>query len=207
MTFRILITVVFIISMSAYSQDQINLKELTQSSVENTNLIERWWKATKNNFSFIHETGKNDLYLMGYAYHDRNTYTKEKLSELNEGAFGLGYGRSVLNESGNSEMLYLMAHLDSHKDVQINAGYAWLKNFKIYREIKFGLGYSAFLVSRSDFAGRFPLPFALPMVTCDFGKVTVNGILIPKLNNGINNGNVFFIFAKFSWDRKKQATF
>ena len=166
----------------------------------------RWWDAVTNNFSDIYHEGNNDLYIMGYAYHDRRTYTLEKLKDLNEGAYGLGYGKSKDNIKGNTEMLYLMAHLDSHKDVQVNAGYAWLKKFQVVENFRVGIGYTAFLVSRTDFAHRIPLPFALPLVAIDIGKASINAILIPKLNDGINNGNVLFIFGKFTWNSRKRNT-
>jgi palmitoyl transferase len=173
------------------------------SFAEEANFAKRWWESSKATFKDIKNEGQNDLYVMGYAYHDRSTYTPEKLKDLNEGAYGIGFGRSKVNEKGNTEMLYAMAHLDSHSDVQVNAGYAWVKKFSFVGSFKVGIGYTAFLVSRSDFAGRIPLPFALPMATIDVGNISVNAILIPKLNDGINNGNVLFIFAKFAWDQKK----
>ncbi len=198
MKFSILILAIFLTSMPVNSEDQI-----VETSATNQSFIKRWWSATKDNVSKIYNEGNDDFYLTGYAYHDRWTYTKEKLNDLNEGAYGGGLGRSIINAKGNTEMLYVMSHLDSHNDVQINAGYAWARKFKIAGDFKAGLGYTAFLVSRSDFAGRFPLPFALPLVTLDIDDVSIMGILIPKLNDGINNGNVLFIFAKFTWERKK----
>lgn len=200
MKFSILIIVFFISSISAYSQDHV---EATQAE---TNFAERWWNASKNKVTKIYDEGKNDFYLTLYAYHDRFTYTREKLEELNEGAYGFGFGRTILNEKGNTEMLFAMTHLDSHSDVQVNVGYAWVKNFSFIGNSKLGVGYAAGLVSRSDFANRIPIPFALPLGTIDFGNGSVNMILIPKLNDGINNGNVLFIFAKFSWDQKKVIT-
>ena len=199
MKFSILILAFFISSLSVYSQDHV---EGPQSE---TNFAERWWNASKNKVTRIYDEGKNDFYLTLYAYHDRFTYTPEKLEELNEGAYGFGFGRSILNEKGNTEMLFAMTHLDSHSDVQVNVGYAWVKNFNFIGSSKLGVGYAAGLVSRSDFANRIPIPFALPLGTIDFGNGSVNMILIPKLNDGINNGNVLFIFAKFSWDQKKRT--
>lgn len=198
MKFSILIFAIYLAFAPAYSDDQT-----PETSPDTQNFVKRWWYATRNNFSKIYNEGNNDLYLTGYAYHDRWTYTKEKLRDLNEGAYGGGFGRSLINENGNTEMLYLMAHLDSHSDVQINAGYAWAKKFSIAGDVKVGFGYTAFLVSRSDFAGHFPLPFALPLVSLDIDNLSIMGIIIPKLNDGINNGNVLFLFAKFTWERNK----
>ncbi|MBC7428550.1 MAG: hypothetical protein H7336_08070 [Bacteriovorax sp.] len=200
MKFSILILTIFIISMSCFSQDQA-----AADSQSSQNFAVKWFEATKNKFVTIYDQGQNDLYVLGYAYHDRNTYTKDKLKNLNEGAYGLGLGRSIVNEKGNTEMLYAMFHLDSHKDLQVNIGYAWVKKISVIGNLKVGIGYTAFLVSRTDFAHRIPIPFALPLATIDIGNASLNAILIPKLNNGINNGNVLFLFGKFTWGRKKEA--
>ncbi|MEA9355613.1 hypothetical protein SHI21_05360 [Bacteriovorax sp. PP10] len=214
MKLSILILAIMFTSMSSFSQDQVveeqnelAEKEHVETSQASQNFAQRWWNASRNKVTRIYDEGKNDFYLTLYAYHDRFTYTPEKLKELNEGAYGFGFGRSILNEKGNSEMLFAMTHLDSHSDLQVNVGYAWVKNFNFIGNSKLGVGYAAGLVSRSDFANRIPIPFVLPMGTIDLGNGTVNLILIPKLNDGINNGNVLFIFAKFSWDRKKEVTF
>ena len=190
----------FVVSTQSYSQEQTS--EVTPEQ-KDQNFAKRWWNASKNKVSLIYNEGSNDIYVTMYAYHDRFTYTPEKVSELNEGAYGLGFGRSRDNEKGNTEMLFAMTHLDSHSDVQVNAGYAWLKKFKLSKNFRVGIGYAAGLVSRSDFYGRIPIPFALPLGAIDFKRFSLNAILIPKLNDGINNGNVLFIFGKFSWERNK----
>jgi palmitoyl transferase len=204
--FTILTLAICLMPMTLHSQDQGTEKEnqiTTETTGPKQNFARNWWESVKNNFSLIYHEGQNDLYLSGYAYHDRNTYTKEKLSELNEGAYGSGIGRSKININGNTEMLYAMTHLDSHKDVQAEVGYAWVKKFNVFSDFRLGIGYTAFIVSRSDIAGRIPVPFALPLATMDIKNVSINAVIIPKLNNGINNGNVVFFFAKFSWDKNK----
>lgn len=201
----IIFIIALMVSVSSFAEEKVveeKSLEQTEAPQESQNFAKRWWNASTNRLTKIYDEGRNDFYLTLYAYHDRFTYTSEKLKELNEGAFGLGLGRSIVNESGNDEMIFAMTHLDSHSDIQVNVGYAWVKKFHVMENLKFGIGYAAGLVSRSDFAGRIPIPFILPLGTIDFGKGTLNVILIPKLNDGINNGNVLFIFAKFSWDRK-----
>lgn len=201
----IIFIIALMVSVPSFAQEQVveeKAPEQTEVPQESQNFAKRWWNASTGRVSKIFDEGKNDFYLTLYAYHDRFTYTSEKLKELNEGAFGLGLGRSIVNENGNDEMIFAMTHLDSHSDIQVNAGYAWVKKFHVMENLQLGIGYAAGLVSRSDFAGRIPIPFILPLGTIDFGKGTLNIILIPKLNDGINNGNVLFIFAKFSWERK-----
>src|SRR5262245_44929769 len=46
------------------------------------------------------DKGRNDLYLPFLAHHGRKTYTDQRISEFNEEAYGLGYGRSVVTDRG-----------------------------------------------------------------------------------------------------------
>jgi palmitoyl transferase len=184
--------------------DRLDAKEHVDKSLPSQSYVKRWWNATKGTVSEIMTEGDTEVYLPMMAYHDRNTYTPDKIKELNEGAYGLGVGKTKVNEKGNTEMLYVMSHLDSHGDVETNAGYGWVKKMKVVGDVKVGIGYAAGLVSRSDIAGRIPVPFAFPMGTIDVGNASINAILIPKLNGGLNHGNVLFIFGKYTWEKKKK---
>lgn len=144
----------------------------------------------------IYRNGETEVYLSGIAYHDRSSYGADKIAELNEKAYGIGFGKSITNENGNYESIYAMAFLDSHSDPQYNVGYMWQKIFKLNRGNSVGVGYTAGVMSRADIANRFPIPFALPAASLNIGKVSLMAVLIPKLNGGINHGNVLFIFAK-----------
>src|SRR5712664_887413 len=82
------------------------------------------WQEAKDRISTIANDGADSIYLSGWAHHGRNTYTRERLDELNEKSWGGGYGRTYRNASGNDESLYFMAISDSHKKPQLMGGYA-----------------------------------------------------------------------------------
>ncbi|MFM9883320.1 MAG: phospholipid:lipid A palmitoyltransferase [Burkholderiales bacterium] len=140
--------------------------------------------------------GKNELYLSGYAYHDRHTYAADRIRELNEHAWGLGFARSVEDADGDTHAIYALVFRDSHFKFQKVAGYQWQTYWRISDGWKAGAGLSVFLFSRSDVANNFPLPFALPAVSLRYRQVALYGTFIPKVSrNPGGNGNVGYIFG------------
>lgn len=181
---------------------EADLKEISDKSADKKGMVGRWWGSVKDNIKTIAKEGTTEVYLPVIAYHDRSTYTPDKVAQLNEAAVGVGIGKSLKNKKGNTEMVYAMVHLDSHAQVELNVGYGWLKNFQISENTTVGIGYSAGVISRKDINNHIPLPFILPMASVEYGKkFSVNGVLIPKLNGGINHGNVVFLFGKYEFDK------
>jgi lipid IVA palmitoyltransferase len=148
----------------------------------------------KNNLKTVYENGETRLIIAGYAYHDRSTYTAQKLKDLNEKAWGIGLERTLVNERGNRESVYAMMFMDSHNDLEPTVGYEWQTPLRLTSGTKFWVGYSAGLTMRSDFS-YVPVPFIFPTAGFSVGKLNIKAVLIPKLNGGINHGNVLFIFG------------
>jgi palmitoyl transferase len=185
-----------------FDSKKADLSEVQDSTGDKKNIVSRWWEGVKGDVSKIVKEGTTEVYVPSIAYHDRSTYTPDKVKALNELAIGVGVGKSIKNENGNTEMLFAMVHLDSHSDVEFNAGYGWQKNFQVSDKTTVGIGYAAGVISRKDLASYTPIPFVLPMASVEYGKkYSVNGVLIPKLNGGINHGNVLFIFGKYEFDK------
>lgn len=175
-----------VIELHANNENQIENKKSTYV---------QWWSSTKENANHILNQGKTLIYISLVAWHDRNTYSPESIDQINEKAYGLGVGRSIINKNGNKEALYLNAHLDSHGMVEVESGYSWQKIFRPSNNIKIGVGYSAGLTSRTDIADRIPIPYILPLASIEYAdSISLEAILIPKLDNGINHGNVVFIY-------------
>ena len=125
------------------------------------------WAKTKATLTNIAEEGRWDLYLSGYAYHGRDTYTEQRIKKLNEKAWGAGIGKTVRNEKGNDESLYFMAVRDSHMRAQWMAGYAyqWIRQINIGSHLEVGAGVTALLMRRSDWFGGVPFPAVLPIAS------------------------------------------
>ncbi|WP_045097302.1 lipid IV(A) palmitoyltransferase PagP [Legionella fallonii] len=140
--------------------------------------------------------GDTDLYLSGYAWHNRYIYSREKIRTYNEAAWGGGLGKSIFDEKGNWHGLYALAFLDSHKNVEPAVGYAYSKILQVNKDIKVGIGYSVLVTSRTDINHNIPFPGAVPWATLFLGKVSVAAAYIP---GNSKNGNVLYIVGKYTF--------
>jgi len=171
----------------------ISMSAMAQQSDENS-----WWQSFKNRATEIADQGTDDLYVSGLAHHGRSTYTKEKLNQLNEHAWGLGYGKTLRNERGNDESLYGFVLKDSHRHPQYMAGYAyeWIMPIP-HTPLELGLGGTAMLMSRQDYFGSIPFPLALPMASIGTKKARIMFAYVPRLSANKNNGDVLLVFGRF----------
>jgi palmitoyl transferase len=146
-----------------------------------------------------YQQGQDQLIVTGYAHHLRSTYTEEKLRDLNENAFGLGWGKWTEDPDGDSHSVFLMAFHESHRKVQINLGYAYQTYWGPRSGLQAGLGYTAMIVQRPDIASGVPIPALLPVASLRYGQASLMGTFIPTLNGGINNGSVLFLFGRYDF--------
>lgn len=140
--------------------------------------------------------GDNDLYLSGYAWHNRYIYSQEKIKHYNENAWGGGLGKGLFDEKGNWHGLYFLTFLDSHSHLQPCAGYNWLKIFQLSNDLKAGIGYSILVTSRVDINHNVPFPGAVPWASIFFKKVSLAAAYIP---GNSSNGNVLYVVGKYSF--------
>ncbi|WP_290973358.1 hypothetical protein [Herbaspirillum sp.] len=155
------------------------------------------WQSTKDHVSNIWDKGDDAIYLSGVAHHGRGTYTKEKLNELNEHAWGLGYGKTLRNEKGDDESLYGLVIKDSHRHPQYMAGYAYEWVFPIaHTGLELGLGGTAMLMSRQDYFNSIPFPVPLPLASIGTKKGKLMFAYVPRLSANKNNGDVLLIFGR-----------
>lgn len=155
-----------------------------------------WLQRACNRVDQIWTTGTNDLYVTGWAWHNRSMYTASKIREFNEAALGGGYGRGIYDEDGDWQGLYAMAFLDSHSRVQPVAGYGFLKTAHLSPNWRLGAGYTLFLTAREDIFSYIPFPGILPLVSASYRDATLFATYIPG-NEGA--GNVLFVFGKWSF--------
>ena len=155
-----------------------------------------WVQSGCNRLQQIWHQGDTDLYLSGYAWHNRWTYTRDKVDTFREVAWGAGLGKGLFDEDGDWHGLYAMAFLDSHSDWQPTAGYGFQKIGRVTQNIRVGAGYTAFLTSRSDMFGRAPFPGALPLVSVGYRKADLFATYIPGARGA---GNVLFMFGKVTF--------
>ncbi|WP_034348539.1 hypothetical protein [Noviherbaspirillum massiliense] len=167
-----------------------------------------WWQTVQDmgqgareRVENIYDTGKLDVYFSGYAYHGRSTYTRERLHELNEEAWGLGIGKSIRNAKGNEESIFLIGISDSHCYPQIMAGYAYQWMWSVGQSgLEVGAGLAPMLVSRRDYFGGVPFPAVFPIASVGTQNFKMLASYVPRLSSNKGNGDVLFLFGKVSFD-------
>lgn len=138
--------------------------------------------------------GDNELYVTGYAWHNRSSYSQQRIESYNENAWGGGLGKSFYDEDGDWHGLYAFGFLDSHKNVEPVAGYAFLKMASLTSHIKAGAGLSLFVTARPDIFNNIPFPGALPWLSLTIHRATLSATYIPGAQGA---GNVLFLFGKW----------
>ncbi|WP_058534197.1 lipid IV(A) palmitoyltransferase PagP [Legionella saoudiensis] len=178
------------------------LFSLTAFSAEKTENCSHWltfFKPVCQRFHQIWTEGKTDLYISGYAWHNRYTYSPKRIREkkYNELAWGGGLGKGFFDERGNWHGLYAFAFLDSHKNVEPVVGYAHLFVASLNKDIKAGLGYSVLITARPDIMHNIPFPGAVPWAGFFIHRVSLKAAYIPGSSS---NGNVLYMVGTYTFD-------
>lgn len=156
-----------------------------------------FWEQAKNRLSQIWYHGRGDLYIPNYAWHNRWTYTADKLPSYNELPWGGGMGKGIWDEHGNWQGLYAIVFLDSHKNVQPMGGYGYLFTLHPTENTGIGLGFTLMMTARPDILNNAPFPGALPLLSFNYKDLMVLGAYVP---GGQNIGNVLFLMTKLTLD-------
>ncbi len=161
-----------------------------------------WWQQAQDQIGIIYREGETDLYVPGYIHHGRNSYTTERLTELNEkNAWGLGLGKTVRNARGNEESIYLLGVNDSHYKMQWMAGYAYQWSAPVaHTPLEASVGLTAQLMSRHDYFGAIPFPLALPLASIGTRGNRLMVSYVPRLSKNKNSGDVLFFFVRLRLD-------
>ena len=138
--------------------------------------------------------GKNELYISGYAWHNRYYYDSDRLHRYNEKAWGGGVGKSFYDENGNWHGLFAIDFLDSHKYPEPAVGYAFLKVFHLSENARIGGGYSVLATQRPDIFHGYPVVGVLPWMSISYQRLSVSATYIPGSRN---IGNVVYAVAKW----------
>ena len=155
-----------------------------------------WPKRACQRLHQIWTQGETELYVTGYAWHNRYIYDPERVGSYNELAWGGGIGKGFYDEKGNYHGLAAIAFLDSHKNIEPAAGYVYTKIFALSEHTRFGAGYALLVTQRSDIFDGIPFPGLLPWLTFTYRKASVSATYIPGSQNV---GNVLFLTTKWTF--------
>lgn len=138
--------------------------------------------------------GQTEIYLPLHTHHLRSAYSRDKIDSFNEETYGLGIGRGSYDQDGDWHGLYVMGFRDSHSKPEYMAGYAYKTYWKLAGELKAGLGYTAFLTTRSDIGHYTPIPGILPIASLEYRQFSLDTTYVP---GGKGSGNILFFWGKF----------
>ena len=180
------------------AQDSSAVVQDKRTVVQKNTECQKWRAWPKHFCHRLHQIwyqGDTELYMTGYAWHNRYTYEASKIDRYNELAWGGGLGKGFYDEDGDWHGLSSFAFLDSHKNVEPVAGYGFIKILRLNENTRLGAGYSILVTSRVDIMHGIPFPGALPWLTFTYRRATLAATYIPG-TTGI--GNVLFIIAKLT---------
>ncbi len=158
-----------------------------------------WWVETKRTAVDIADNGNWDLYLSGYAHHSRTTYSDSRIRKLNEKAWGGGFGKTIRNDKGNDESLYVLLLRDSNSHPQWSAGYAYQWIHPLQGNVEVGAGFSALFLRRTDWFDGWPFPAVLPLASIGVQQAKLMATYVPKVSTRKGKGNVLLLFARFEF--------
>jgi palmitoyl transferase len=155
-----------------------------------------WLDRACTHISDTWTEGGSDLYLPLHTYHLRSAYSDEKIDSFREDNWGLGYGRSRYDASGNWEGLYGMVFLDSHSKPEpiVGYGYEWMWGDR--RAWHAGIGYTALVTARSEIGHYTPIPGLLPIASVNYRDFSLNTTFVP---GGEGHGNVFMFWSRIGF--------
>ena len=138
------------------------------------------------------------LYIPAYTWHNRFLYDSETVKKYNENPWGVGVGKSITDEKGNSHLLFIMEFQDSHNKFEPYGGYAFQKNWYLNRNNDWsgGIGYVLGITARDQY-NYIPFPLPLPIGGIQYKKLAVQAAYIP---GGYNDGNVLFTWLRWDFD-------
>ena len=144
------------------------------------------------------QSDKYNLYIPAYTWHNRFLYDSETVKKYNENPWGIGAGKIITDEKGDTHLLLVIEFQDSHNKFEPYGGYAYQKNWPICKSNDWsaGIGYVLGITAREDY-GYIPFPLPLPIGGIKYKKLAIQSAYIP---GGYNDGNVLFTWLRWDFD-------
>ena len=158
-----------------------------------------WFDRVRTELDDTWRLGTTEYYATFRTWHTPWAYTEEQNKQYQNWPPGFGVGRGHFDAKGNWHGLYAMGFQDSHFKPEWVVGYGWKTYWNPVGDIKVGLGYTAGLTTREDVGHYTPIPIILPVVSADYGKLSVEGAYVP---GGKGFGNVMLLWLKWRTDSK-----
>jgi palmitoyl transferase len=148
-----------------------------------------WWSRIESHSRNTWRDGQPDLFVPLRTWHNRLAYSQQSIASFNEQPWGIGLGKSR-TDGDDWHAVYAMAFLDSHRDVEPFAGYAFEKIRGNPAGWHAGFGYTVGFSARESY-GYIPFPILLPLASAGYSRLEIQATYIP---GGKDWGNVLFIW-------------
>ena len=93
----------------------------------------------------------------------------------------------------------MLSFKDSNSNLTNMIGFGGVTYWPEKSDVAVGLGYTVFIMQRPDIYSGIPFPAALPLASIKLWNAEILGTFIPKLDAGINHGNVGYIFGRYQF--------
>ncbi|HEY1609817.1 MAG TPA: antimicrobial peptide resistance and lipid A acylation PagP [Paraburkholderia sp.] len=157
-----------------------------------------WLKSACERTGRVADQGSWDLYLFGYGYHFDRQKTEQE-DPLNARSYGAGAGKHWTDASGNQDLLFAFAFLDSHDHVEPVVGYArqWYTP-PVLGGLSLGAGFAAGITARDDILHYIPVPIAAPVASLRYRRASIMATVIPRFG-GIASASVVLTWVRFEF--------
>jgi hypothetical protein len=169
------------------------------SAADGTGFLSRAWTEGSREMRAVWNEGTPGLYLPFHTRHGRSSYSPEKLETLNETTWGLGYHRTLRSDRGNYRSVFGMALSDSHRDLQLQVGYAYEWGWRTIGPLEVRIGWTAMLIRRVDMYGGWPFPGVLPLFGVGTRNLDLKMTYIPRISDNMGNGDVLFMMMSYTF--------
>lgn len=140
--------------------------------------------------------GRAEVYLPLRTFHLRSAYSTQKIEQFQETPRGLGIGRGLYDADGDWHGLYALGFQDSHYTPLWMAGYGYKTFWRPNENWKAGIGYTVFVMARSDTGHYTPFPGILPIASVSYRNFSLETSFIP---GGQGYGNILFFWGKYEF--------
>ncbi|MBI4742570.1 MAG: lipid IV(A) palmitoyltransferase PagP [Betaproteobacteria bacterium] len=161
-----------------------------------------WFRRIWDPVAEAYSDGTYEAYLPLHTHHLRSAYTADQIANYQEYPPGLGIGRGLYNEKGNYQGVYVLGFQDSHFKPEWHLGYTWKAIWRPAEDFRLGLGYTAFLMARTDMGHYVPFPGIVPVASLAYKNLTLESTFIP---GAAGRGNVVFFWAKWEFGKPGEA--
>jgi len=154
-----------------------------------------WLRSFCERAARVSDQGTWDVYLLGYGYHFQRTKSPQ-VDPLNARSYGAGVGKHWTDASGNEDLLFAFAFLDSHDHVEPVAGYArqWFTP-PVLGGLSLGGGFAAGITARDDILHYIPVPIVAPVASLRYRRASLMATFIPRFG-GIASASVVLTWLR-----------